>query len=107
MENAASTFAVLLAQPEARDPMALAKALAGIRKTPLQDQVVLAKNCWGFVAESLAEPEARSLTESLRQAGVETLVFSTASVVRLPEAEAAAKIPALAPNPVLITAAAI
>jgi hypothetical protein len=101
-------FAVLLARPEARDPMVLAKALAAVRKTPLQDQIVAAKNGWGIIAENLGEAEAQNLVQQLHQAGVESLALPSSSFVPLPEAKPAATIELLmAAQPVLVAAAGI
>jgi hypothetical protein len=101
-------FSVLLAERNALDPVALAKALAAARKTPLQDQMVFAKNCWGILAENLVQGEAQSLKASLAQAGVSTIVSASASILALPAAEAAAKIePLVAAKPILIAAAGV
>ena len=103
-----SRYAVLLARPEARDPMALAKALAAARKTPLQDQMMAAKNGWGILAENLGEEEAKALAQALRSSGVESVVCPSSSLVRLPPAEPATTYPsASAFQPVLIAAAGI
>ena len=107
MENN-STFAVLLARQEGRDPVALAKALAAARKTPLQDQMVFAKNCWGILAENLTRVEADAMAQGLKQTGVEAIVCPTASLAALPPAETAKTFDSLAAaKPVLIAAAAI
>jgi hypothetical protein len=108
MPNESSTFAVLLARPEAKDPVALAKALAAARKTPLQDQMVIAKSCWGILAENVGEKEATALIQSLKQSGVESIICPTASMAALPNAELAKTFESLATaKPVLIAAAAI
>jgi len=101
-------FAVLLSDRNSKDPVALAKALAAARKTPLQDQMVFAKSCWGILAENLGQEEAQNLKLSLGQAGVQTIVCPNASLVLLPAAEPAKTIqPLLAAKPVLIAAAAV
>jgi hypothetical protein len=106
MDN--STFAVLLARQEARDPVALAKALAAARKTPLQDQMVFAKNCWGIVAENLGPEEAKNLGETLKTSGVECMVCPSSSLAALPPAETTKTFESLAAaKPALIAAAAI
>ena len=103
-----SRYLVILAKPIARDPMVLAKALAAARKTPLQDQMMAAKNGWGILAERLNEPEAKELVQKLQQAGVEIIALPDSSLVQLPEAKPAAKIePLTAARPVLIAAAGI
>src|SRR5437879_1245077 len=108
MPSDASTFAVLLARQEVRDPIALAKALAAARKTPLQDQMVFAKSCWGILAENLSQKEADALAQEFKQSGVETVVCPSSSLVGLPRVEPATTIqPLSAAAPVLIAAAAI
>jgi hypothetical protein len=67
-----SRHLVILSRPEQRDPMVVAKALAAIRKTPLQDQVTVAKGGWGVLAENLLAAEAEQLVNGLRQAGLES-----------------------------------
>src|SRR6185312_12866758 len=85
----APSFAVLLSKPEDRDPMVLAKAMAAARQTPLQDQVIAAKNGWGFLAEKLSEAEAQSFVQTLRSSGIESRAVPTGSVAVLPKAEPA------------------
>src|SRR6266581_4084029 len=103
-----SRYAVILARPETRDPMALAKALAAARKTPLQDQMMAAKNGWGILAENIGEEEAKALAQALRSSGVESVVCPSSSLVRLPPAEPTTTYPsASASQPVLIAAAGI
>ncbi len=101
-------FHVLLAQPERLEPMALARVLAAIRGTPVQDQVLGAKRSWGIVGEDLSEAEARELVGALRAADVECLACRSASLAELPEAEPVTKrdgIPDVPPT--LIAAAGI
>ena len=75
--------------------MALAKALATARKTPVQDQVLVAKRAWGIVAEDLSEGEARALGQALRSSGVECAVGPTAALSAVPAVEAAQTVDAL------------
>ncbi len=88
--------------------MALAKALAAARKTPLQDQMVLAKNCWGILAENLSAEDANTLLESLSQAGIACRICRTSALPSLPQAEELISIQHLpAAKPILIASAAI
>lgn len=88
--------------------MALARVLASLRGTPVQDQVLLAKRSWGIVDEDLSEAGARALTEGLRASGVECLACHSSALVELPEAESATKVDALPDaRPSLIAAAGI
>jgi hypothetical protein len=106
--NDPARFSVILAQRNAHDPVALAKALAAAHQTPLQDQMVFAKSCWGVLSESLGQNEAQNLKLTLGQCGVQTIVCPSTSLISLPAAEAATAIQLLsAAKPVLIAAAAI
>jgi hypothetical protein len=108
MPNENSTFAVILARSEARDPVALAKALAAARKTPLQDQMVFAKSCWGILAENVSQQDADALAQGLKQSGIESVVCPSSTLLQLPPVEPATTIqPISAAKPVLIAAAAI
>ena len=101
-------FAVIQLERETRDPMALAKALASARETPVQDQVFAAKRAWGIVVEDLPESEARALGQALRSSGVECAVGPTASLAELPAVEPARTVDALpAAHPILIAVAGI
>jgi hypothetical protein len=106
--SGADRFALIRLERESRDPMALARALAEARSTPVQDQVLAAKRAWGIVAEDLAESEARALAEALKSAGVECAVGPAAALVDLPDVETATTIDALpADRPILIAAAGL
>jgi hypothetical protein len=85
--NMAAEYIVLLSRPESVDVMALARALAAVRKTPLQDQISVAKSAWGIVAEHLPENAARSLCDALNCASIPTTVCEEHSLVALPEPE--------------------
>ena len=88
--------------------MALAKALAAVRKTPLQDQMIAAKRSWGILAENLSETDAQDLVQQLRPGGVETIMLPQSALTSLPEAKPAALYDPLASaKPVLLAAAAI
>lgn len=101
-------FTLIQLDRESHDPMALAKALAAIRETPVQDQVIVAKRAWGIVAEDLSESEARALGRALRSSGVDCAVGPTAALAQLPAVEAARTVDALpAAHPILIAAAGI
>jgi hypothetical protein len=103
-----SPFAVILSRPEEREPMALAKALAAIRKTPVQDQVAAAKRGWGILAENLSAEEAQSLVEGLGRLGLECASLPTSSLVPLPETKPIGRFePALTDRLVLVAAAGI
>lgn len=105
--SADTTFAVLQLDRE-RDPMALATALASIRGTPVQDQVLAAKAAWGIVEEALPEAEARELGRALRAAGVECAVGRTSSIVTPPTAESIRSTEALPDEaPTMIAVAAV
>jgi hypothetical protein len=101
-------FALLQRDRESCDPMALAKALAAIRETPVQDQVLVAKRAWGIVAEDLSESQARALGQALRSSGVECAVAPTGALAKLPGGEVARTVDALpAAQPLLIAVAGI
>jgi hypothetical protein len=78
-------FFVILTNPAEREPMQVAKAMAAIHKTPMQDQITAAKNGWGILAKNLPAAEAQSLVEKLSQAGLKSK--AVASLVPLPEAQ--------------------
>lgn len=106
--NEAARFALIQADRESRDPMALARALAAVRETPVHDQVLAAKSAWGIVAEDLSESEARALKQALRSSGVACAVGPTAALAEPPAVEAAGTVDALpAAHPILIAVAGI
>lgn len=108
METDPVRFSVIQIDRQSRDPMALARALAAIRETPVQDQVLVARNAWGIVAEDLSKGEADSLGRALRSAGVECAVGPTTALAELPPLEAAATLDSLpAAQPVLVSVAGI
>jgi hypothetical protein len=101
-------FAVIQVDHESWDPMALAKALAAIRETPVQDQVLAAKAAWGIVADDLSESGAQALGKALRARGVGCAVGPTAALVELAPVEAAETLGALPDAaPTLVSVAAI
>ncbi len=101
-------FAVIQLERESHDPMALAKALASARETPVQDQVLAANKAWGIVAEDLPESEARALGQALRSSGLKCTVGPTAALAKLPVVEAAESVDELpAAHPILISVAGI
>src|SRR4051812_40473196 len=79
-------FCVILTRPEQRDPLALAKALASIRKTPVPDQSVAAKNCWGLFEIDPDESAALQLSDGLTAAGIENRIIQAGRLATLPEA---------------------
>jgi hypothetical protein len=86
--------------------MTLAKALAQVRGTPVQDQVLEARAAWGIIAEDLPEGEARSLGLALKSAGVECAIGPVSALVDLPPVEPAPTIDALpSTDPSLIAVA--
>jgi len=106
--NEADRFALIQLDREAHDPMALAKALAEVRQTPVQDQVLAARGAWGIVAEDLSESDAKALGLALRSLGVECAVGHTAALAEIPPVEAARTVDALpAAEPILVAAAGI
>jgi hypothetical protein len=78
-------FCVLLTQAEQRDPLALAKALAAIRKTPVPDQSVAAKNCWGLFEIGSNENSARELSQGLTAAGISNRIIPSSRLAPLPD----------------------
>jgi len=106
--NDTSRYALIQRDRESWDPIELAKALAAVRGTPLQDQALVAKRAWGIVADDLSQSEAKELGKKLRAAGVECAVGPTTALAELPPAEAAGTIDALPDaHPILIGVAAI
>jgi len=104
----AARFALIQLDRELHDPMALAKALAAVRETPVQDQVLAAKGAWGIVADDLSESDAKALGLALRSLGVKCAVGHTAALAELPPVEAARTVDALpAAEPVLVAVAGI
>jgi len=99
-------FALIQLDRATHDPMVLAKALAAVRETPVQDQVLEAKRAWGIVAEDLEESEARGLGRALRSAGVECAVGPMAAIARLPEVEVARTVDDLPPGDAILVAVA-
>lgn len=88
--------------------MVLAKALAAVRGTPLQDQSVAARRSWGIVADDLSQAEAKELGTALRAAGLECAVGPTKALATLPEAEVVRTFDALPDgSPTLIAVAGI
>jgi len=92
-ENA--RFALIQRDRESWEPTALAKALATVRGTPVQDQAVAARRAWGIVADDLSKAEAEELGKALRSAGVECAVGPTAKLAELPPAESVRTLDAL------------
>ena len=84
--NGADRFALIELDRESRDPMALARAFAEARSTPVQDQVLAAKRAWGILAEDLAESEARSLGRPYAS-GVKCALGPAAALAELPDGE--------------------
>ena len=88
--------------------MVLARALAAVRGTPVQDQVLAAKRAWGIVAEDMPESEARALGNALQVSGVKCAVGRTAALAELAAVEPARTVDALpAAHPALIAVAGI
>jgi hypothetical protein len=86
--------------------MIVAKALAAVRKTPLQDQIGPAKGGWGIVADNLAETDAQSLARNVGALGVPCIAVPASTVVQLPAPQAMTRMdPALFPTVVLMAAA--
>jgi hypothetical protein len=101
-------FALIQRDRESWDPTSLAKALAAVRGTPVQDQALAARRAWGIVADDLSEAEARALGNSLRSAGVECAVGPTAKLARLPPAEAVRTLDELpAAQPIMVAVGGI
>jgi hypothetical protein len=108
MQADAARFAVLLTDRQARDPVPLAKALAAVRKTPLQDQMLAARRAWGIVADDLGKEAATELGASLERAGLANVVCRASALVDPPHPDPAKKhedLPVSQPN--LIAVAAI
>jgi len=101
------TFLVRLTTPELPDVMTLAKTLASVRQTPVQDQVVTAKRCWGIVAEHLDEKAAGVVVEALSKAGVACAAVPEAQFATLPTAEAAGTWATFSETPPLLIASAM
>ena len=106
--TATEGFTLLRRDRHAHDPMTLAKALAEIRGTPVQDQVVEARGAWGLVAEGLSEREAKAMATALGSAGVPCAVGPTRAVIELSPVEVASTVRDLPPAaPTLIAVAGI
>ena len=106
--GASDRFIVLQRDRHALDPIELAKALAEIRGTPIQDQVVAARGTWGLVAEGLSGQEAKALATALGEAGIPCAVGPTRAVVELPPVEPASALEDLpSRDPLLIAVAGI
>jgi len=101
-------FAVLRADKDAHDAMELARILAAVRETPLQDQVLEAKAAWGILGEDLSRSEAEALQHALHSAGLECGIGPMSALVALPAAQVVVRRDALPPvPPTLIAAAAL
>jgi hypothetical protein len=106
--NDTTGFIVLLKNPEPREPMTVAKALAAARKTPLQDQMRTAKSGWGILAENLQEAEAKSLVQELGKSNLSCAAIPASSLAPLPEAKPLLRMePVVTEGLVLIAAAAV
>ena len=106
--SGSSRFAVLELGRDERDPMALARALAAARGTPVQDQVITARRAWGIVEEDLTEAEATALAKTLTASGVECIARPASSLARLPDAESVTALEALpADRPALVAVAGL
>ncbi len=106
--NETARFALIQRDRELCDPMVLARDLAAVRGTPVQDQVRVAKRAWGIVAGDLSESEAGALGEALRSSGVEWVVHPTGALAELPAVEAAGTVDALpGAQPILIAVAGV
>src|SRR4051812_49001059 len=82
-----TAYSVILTQRDKRNPIALAKALASIRKTPLQDQLHVAKRGWGVVQAHLEQAAAGLLNDQLNKAGIPSAVIADEALMTLPAAE--------------------
>jgi hypothetical protein len=80
-------FAVLLANLESYDPMAIAKTLAAIRGVPLQDAVAPARAAGGLLLENADEKAARDLAAQFDRAGFPSVVVPQEKVLPLPPAQ--------------------
>jgi len=99
-------FILLQRDRLAQDPMKLAKALADVRGTPVQDQVLEAKRTWGIIAEDLSEGEARTLGKALRSSGIDCAVGPASALVELPPLESVSTLEEVpSTDPALIAAA--
>jgi hypothetical protein len=80
-------FSVILSSQDKRDPMGLAKALAAIRKTPLQDQLLPAKRGWGVIETNLEEDAAKQLHLQLQTTGIHCSIVADSDFSQPPAAE--------------------
>ena len=97
---------MILARPERGEFMDLAKALAAVRKTPVQDQVVGAKHAMGVIAKNVTADEGQRLVEQLRAARLDVALVP--GLADLPKAEPLTRLDAgIGNNLSLIAAAAI
>jgi len=102
--NDTARFALIQRDRESWDPTSLAKALATIRGTPVQDQALAARRAWGIVADDLSKTEAEELGRALRSAGVECAVGPTSKLAQLPPVEAFRTLDALPATPPILLA---
>jgi hypothetical protein len=99
-------FKVILTKPELPEPMVVARALAAIRKTPVQDQVQAARSSWGVIAENLEAQDGQILANALNEAGLASALVPALSP--LPEAKPVVRWdPSVAEDLILIAAAGI
>lgn len=106
--NDQTRFALIQLDREDHDHMALAKTLAGIRQTPVQDQVLQAKRAFGIIEDGLSKEEAQALGQALLSEGVKVAVGPMAALVGPAEPQPVTSIDELpAGSPTLISAAAL
>lgn len=82
-------YSVLLKRPEQLKTAELAKALAGLRKAPVQDMIHQARGCWGIIEEDQEEASARALAEGLEARALSALAVPSSLIHDLAPASAA------------------
>src|SRR5690349_3893155 len=75
---------VLLTDQSQWQPAAVAKALAAVYGTPVQDHVARAKRCWGWLEEGDAA-RAEAIAAALRQAGKEARCVAPEQIASIAE----------------------
>src|SRR5690242_6747835 len=87
MTPTAGTFTVVVAHASSLRSPGIAEALTAFRKIPFQDAAVMARHCWGVVAEHLTAEEAEQLKLLLTARNIEARVLPDASLPPLPATE--------------------
>jgi hypothetical protein len=80
-------YTVLLAKPEIGDLNVLAGVFETVRGVTRNDGMLLARQCWGFLAENVSIEEADKVVKICRDSGIEVLVVPAEKISAVPKYE--------------------